>query len=213
MLASPEPRAPALLLRLRLRWHGPRRLASDPIEPVRAAGSWILRRLPSWFGRLWRRQLMLCLLVRRPLRQRESGSLTVIANATRWEAEVIFHTQINTSASVPMATVTRFMRLAIIVLSTVPPTLPPPPPLQGWEVVCRDGVADKHVLWSGFTPAVCHGLGAVPRRVVCRDGVADGRVLYWFTLQYCKTYGSAPTSLSFLSFLLSRFTHLWWREP
>ena len=35
---------------------------------------------------------MLCLLVRRPLRQRESGSLTVIANATRWEAEVIFHT-------------------------------------------------------------------------------------------------------------------------
>ena len=75
--------------------------------------------------------------------------------------------------------------------------------------------ADLHLRCavSGFTPAVCHGLGAVPRRVVCRDGVADGRVLYWFTLQYCKTYGSAPTSLSFLSFLLSRFTHLWWREP
>ena len=31
----------------------------------------------------------------------------------------------------------------------------------GWPVsipfsaVCRDGVADRHVLWSGFTPAVC----------------------------------------------------------
>jgi hypothetical protein len=53
---------------------------------------------------------------------------------------------------------------------------------------------------SGFTPAVCHGLGAVPRRAVCRDGVADGRVLHWFTLQYCKTYGGAPTPL-FLFFL------------
>jgi hypothetical protein len=71
---------------------------------------------------------------------------------------------------------------------------------------------------SGFTPVVCHGLGAVPRQVVCRDGVADGRVLYWFTLQYCKTYGSAPTSLSFLSFLLSPYVTIhpptvWWREP
>ena len=66
---------------------------------------------------------------------------------------------------------------------------------------------------SGFTPAVCHGFGAVPRRVVCRDEVADRRVLYWLTAQYCKTYGSAPTSFFFSFFSSFTFTHLWWREP
>jgi hypothetical protein len=40
---------------------------------------------------------------------------------------------------------------------------------------------------SGFTPAVCHGFGAVSHQAVCRDGVADRHVLWsGFTPAVCR---------------------------
>eukprot|EP01046_Picozoa_sp_COSAG06_P042955 COSAG06_NODE_5554_length_3404_cov_571.103480_3_plen_88_part_00 len=40
---------------------------------------------------------------------------------------------------------------------------------------------------SGFTPAVCHGFGAVSHQAVCRDEVADRHVLWsGFTPAVCR---------------------------